>query len=171
MKKHNFVECGVHTGLLSLTICRYLEFEKQARTFWLFDTWKGLPSEGLSDAQASKVESTNRRLYGRDVYDLALRNFAQFPNAKLVRGALPGTLALANIERIAYLSIDLNNAWGEKAVIEQLWPKLCKGAMIVLDDYGWAGYEDQHDMWDSFARSVGAMIVTIPTGQGILMKW
>src|ERR1700733_11727570 len=30
----DFVECGVHTGLLSLTICNYLDFNETDRRFW-----------------------------------------------------------------------------------------------------------------------------------------
>src|SRR5476649_1558769 len=37
----DFVECGVHTGLLSLSICEYLKFGSLTdRKFWLFDTWE-----------------------------------------------------------------------------------------------------------------------------------
>ena len=167
----DFVECGVHTGLLSVTVCNFLDFAKLTdRKFWLFDTWAGVPVEGIEGEEQKKAKLTNLGLYDRDVFPLAQRNFAPFPNVKLVRGALPGTLAEANIEKIAYMSVDMNNMRAEKAVIEALWPKLSKGAMIVLDDYGFAGFEDQHDMWDEFARSVGRMVVTLPTGQGILIK-
>lgn len=166
----DFVECGVHTGLLSVTICNYLDFAKQDRKFWLFDTWSGLPVEGIEGAAAAKAKLINRSLFDRDVYALAVRNFEPFPNARLVRGALPATLELSSIEKIAYMSVDLNNMPAEKAVIEALWPKISQGTIIVLDDYGFTGFEDQHDMWDAFARSVGKMIVTVPTGQGILIK-
>jgi hypothetical protein len=166
----DFVECGVHTGLLSVTICNYLDFAKQDRKFWLFDTWSGIPVEGIEGEEAAKAELMNRSFYGSDAYELAVRNFEPFPNAKLVRGALPGTLELSSTEKIAYMSVDLNNVRAEKAVIEALWPKISKGAMIVLDDYGFTGHEDQHDMWDAFAQSVGKMIVTVPTGQGIVIK-
>ena len=38
----DFVECGVNTGILSLAVCDYLNFEKLAdRKFWLFDTFQG----------------------------------------------------------------------------------------------------------------------------------
>lgn len=42
----DFVECGVHTGLLSRTICEYLDFGRTGRNFWLFDTWTGIPTDG-----------------------------------------------------------------------------------------------------------------------------
>ena len=33
----DFVECGVHTGLLSVTVCEALQFATAPKTFWLFD--------------------------------------------------------------------------------------------------------------------------------------
>ena len=41
----DFVECGVGKGLLSKTIVSYLNFEKTGKTFFLFDTFEGIPTQ------------------------------------------------------------------------------------------------------------------------------
>jgi len=105
-----------------------------------------------------------------DCYEVARKNFAPFPNARLVRGILPESLANTQIERIAYLSMDLNNAVAEIATVECLWPKLSPGAIVVLDDYAFSGYEAQYRAWNDFAQSKGQMVLTVPTGQGLLIK-
>jgi hypothetical protein len=74
------------------------------------------------------------------------------------------------IEKIAYLSVDLNNSVAEKGTIEALWPKMVPNGMVVIDDYGWTAHHAQQSMWDDFAASKGTMIVTLPTGQGLLIK-
>ena len=66
--------------------------------------------------------------------------------------------------------MDLNNASAEKATIEVLWPKLVQGAIIVLDDYAFIRRVRQYDMWNEFAKSVGRSVLTLPTGQGLLIK-
>jgi O-methyltransferase len=165
----DFVECGVHTGLLSLTVAHFLNFAKVDRKFWLFDTFKGIPLEGLSVGEKSHAAQLNQEVYF-DCYDLTRRNFEPFPNVQLVRGILPDSLAETRIDKIAYLSIDLNNAIAEIATIERLWPKISPGAIIVLDDYAFQSYESQHSAWDNFAQGKNLMISTIPTGQGILIK-
>ena len=165
----DFVECGVHTGLLSLTVAHFVDFARLDRKFWLFDTFKGIPLERLSAGEKLHATELNKQVYF-DCYDLARSNFEPFPNAHLVRGILPDTLAEAQIDKIAYLSIDLNNAVAEIATIERLWPKLSPGAIIILDDYAFQGYESQHKAWNNFAQSMNLMILTIPTGQGILIK-
>src|SRR5882672_5699463 len=44
----DFVECGVNTGLVSGMVCRYLDFAKIKRTFFLFDTFAGIPLAGIA---------------------------------------------------------------------------------------------------------------------------
>ena len=44
------------------------------------------------------------------------------------------------------------------------------GGIILLDDYGWRDHEAQKSGWDEFARDRGVQILTMPTGQGLLIK-
>jgi hypothetical protein len=164
----DFVECGVHTGLLSMAVCDYLDFEKVDKKFYLFDTFEGIPLERLEGAERAHSEELNK-LY-LDVFDIATRNFSRFPNAELVRGPLPGTLDNVEISKIAYLSMDLNSEKYEKETIELLWDKLVPGAMIVLDDYAFGGHEAQYKMWNEYAQSKGKIVYTLPSGQGLLQK-
>jgi O-methyltransferase len=165
----DFVECGVHTGLFSLTICHTLNFASLPRRFFLFDTFNGIPTDHLVAPEADRAARANADVYG-DVYDVAKANFAPFPNAELVQGVLPDSLALAKLDRIAYLSVDLNNAAAERGVILALWDKLVPGAIVLIDDYAWVSCEAQYEMWNAFARSKGLAIATLPTGQGLLIK-
>ena len=165
----DFVECGVNAGLLSVTVAHFLNFSKINRTFWLFDTFAGVPIERVPMEERRHIASFNAKWYS-DCWDIAVRNFAPFPNAKLVRGILPDTLSEAPINRISYLSVDLNYAEAEMAVMERLWPKLTPGAIVVIDDYAFVGHEIQFQAWNEFARDKGQMILTVPTGQGLLIK-
>jgi O-methyltransferase len=162
----DFVECGVNDGWLSLTACEYLNFNRLEKSFLLFDTFRGIPSEQISD------EERPRALRHRYVecYEATCGRFAPFPRAKLVRGIVPDSLETVEIGNVAYLSIDMNIEKPERAAIEYFWPKLSPGAVVVLDDYAFAGYDAQHRSMDDFARSVGAPVLTVPTGQGLMIK-
>ena len=165
----DFVEFGVNAGLLSMTVCRYLDFATVDRTFWLFDTFGGIPEGEMTSKEERLRKERNSGIYS-DVFEIAKRNFAPFPNAVLVRGALPGTLDEVSINRIAYLSVDLNAASFEKASIERVWDRISVGAAIVLDDYAFEGHEEQNKMWDAFAAEHGQVVLTLPTGQGLIVK-
>lgn len=166
----DFVECGVYTGFLSLAIAHYTEFQNVDKTFWLYDTWEGIPLEQVADDEKAHAAGFNNAVYHKfDIFAHMQEAFAPFPNCKLVRGMLPDTLK-DGPEKIAYLSIDLNHMNAEKLVIEALWPKLVSGAIVVIDDYGWMGHEKQRKMWDEFAAAHGTSIGNLPTGQGLLIK-
>jgi O-methyltransferase len=83
---------------------------------------------------------------------------------------VPDTLPGAGIDRVCYLSIDMNIAWPERKAIEYFWPKLSPGAFVVLDDYGFHGFEEQLHCMNEFARNVGVEILALPTGQGLIAK-
>jgi O-methyltransferase len=169
-KDGDFVECGVHSGIFSGVICRALDWERQNRSFWLFDTWSGVPTARLKPDEAAVAESYNKDYHRRDIFDDVKRAFSGFPSCTLVRGELPETLVSVNLQKIAYLSIDLNNATYEKACIEQLWPKLVPGAIVVLDDYAFTKCRLQQDMWDDFAARHSISVASLPTGQGLIVK-
>ena len=167
----DFVECGVHTGRLSLALCKFLDFgAMNDRTFWLFDTWAGVPLINLTESEQVLEEERNSTVYkSKDVYSAVERAFSGFTNCRLIKGVLPGSLQDVDIKKIAYLSMDLGSAAAEKSCIDVLWPKLTSGAFVVID-YGWAAQKDKNDMWDSFAASQGITILTLPTGQGLLVR-
>ena len=64
----------------------------------------------------------------------------------------------------------MNIAYPEVAAIEFFWDKLVPGALVVLDDYGWTNNIEQKRAMDAFAAKKGVMILTMPTGQGLLIK-
>lgn len=165
----DFVCCGVNTGIMPLAICEYVNLDATDKRFWLFDTFHGLPPE-----QISAREHERNRLYENVMYpecfDLAKQNFAPFKNAQLVRGKVPDTLGLVQIDKVAYLSIDMNITYPERKAIEHFWPKLSSGAIVILDDYGFAPYIEQKESMDDFAQSVGIRVAMLPTGQGMMIK-
>ena len=162
----DFVECGVNLGWLSVTICHYLDFAKVDRSFYLFDTYEGIPAEQIAPDERARAALHNYS----ECYETARDRFAPFPNAKLVRGRIPDSLSDVSINKVAYLSIDMNIEKPERAAIEFFWPKVSSGGIVVLDDYGFGGYEAQHNSMDEFAAKVGVSILTLPTGQGMIVK-
>ena len=165
----DFVECGVNTGIFSLAIAEYFDFARCGKQFYLFDTFCGTPEEQMSAEEIDKRRRDNQ-LYYPDCYELAKANFAPYPNMNLVRGRVPDTLPLAPVEKVAYLSIDMNVAEAELAALTYYWDKLVPGAPIILDDYGWTGCESQKAAMDRFSQERQVPIVTLPTGQGLLYK-
>lgn len=166
----DFVECGVNTGICSLAVMHYTDFVKSNKKFFLFDTFEGMPMDQFSHAEvACGIDQVHKDSYS-DVWDLAQRNFAPYPNAVLVKGRVPESLATVSFEKVAYLAIDMNAAAPEIAAAEHFWEKMVPGAVMVLDDYGWVHHVNQKIAFDRFAEERGVKILNLPTGQGILIK-
>lgn len=165
----DFVECGVNTGIFALAIANYCNFASVDKKFFLFDTYCGTPEEQMSESEREKCVKDNQ-LYYPDCYELAKNNFAPYPNLLPIRGRVPEVLPSQDIGKVAYLSIDMNVAAAESAALEYFWDKLVPGAPVVLDDYAWKSCELQHESHNEFARSRNVPILTLPTGQGLIIK-
>ena len=165
-----FVECGVNTGITALAVCKFLKFGSPSDPpFYLLDTFHGIPEKQLSSAERAHGTFLNQEVY-YDCYEQVVDTFKPFPSVVIVRGEIPGTLDRIAADRISYLSVDLNNAFAEKQVLERLWDRLVTGAVVVLDDYGHRGHQEQRKIHDGFAQNKGLFVLPLPTGQGLLLK-
>ena len=162
----DFVECGVNKAFLSMSVMTYIDFKNiKDKKFYLFDTFCGL----VPDLVSGEDRAAHRNLYN-ECFDLVNETFKEYQNVIIVRGIVPATLAQVNIEKVAYLSIDMNCVQPEIEALKHFWPKMVSGGIIILDDYGFSGHEAQKRGADSFAESVGVKVLTMPTGQGLILK-
>lgn len=163
----DFVECGTNTGIMSLAICHYIDFNSTGKRFFLFDTYSGIPEDQIGPQEGHARE---QNLAYRDCFETARRNFSPFPSAILVRGKVPQTLPSQHIDKVCYLMLDMNIAAPECAALNYFWEKMVIGGIVLFDDYGWLGYDAQKNAHDAFAASRGVKILNLPTGQGMLVK-
>ena len=166
----DFAEFGVNTGILSAMILKSTKLSETDKRFFLFDTYEGIPVEQANESELDKAEYMNRELYKHDAYAVANEVFGEYENAVLVKGILPQSLADVKIDKLCFVSIDLNLVKPEMEVINEIWDKLVPGAYVVLDDYGFKGHTEQHVAWNDFAASKSRSIFQSPTGQGLLQK-
>jgi hypothetical protein len=171
----DFVECGVNRGFLSSAIMEHLDWNSLDRDFYLLDTFGGIDERCVSDRERQtgvlrrNVEDLRRGFYVRGV-DEVRANFAQWPRARIVIGAVPGTLPQVTAGRVAYLHLDMNNAPPETAALSYFWDRLAPGAPVLLDDYAYFGYTAQRLAVDGFAHTHGVTVCALPTGQGLIIR-
>ncbi|NRB00365.1 MAG: class I SAM-dependent methyltransferase [Rhodobacteraceae bacterium] len=171
----DFIECGVNRGFLSSAIMQDLDWNAQDRIFWLLDTFAGLDTEGISNEENDPgAAERDKKLFEVGLYSTELdeirANFEEWKDARIVVGSVPGTLEEVTSEQIAFASIDMNSAPPEIAAMEFLWPRFAPGAIILFDDYTYCGYRPQHEAIDDFATRHGVAVLSLPTGQGLLIR-
>jgi hypothetical protein len=151
----DFVECGTGRGFLASAICAYLDWTD--RPFHLFDTFE----------QSDRYESA---LFYADGAEPVRENFREYPGVQLVVGRIPESLSTVQIERVAFLHVDLNQAEPEEAAVRHFWPLLSPGGVMVFDDYGFARYADSRASANRLADELGFEIYSPPSGQGLVIK-
>jgi hypothetical protein len=97
-------------------------------------------------------------------------NFAEWHNAVIIQGVVPDILPTISITHVAFLHIDMNCAYPERAAFEFFWERLSPGGMVLLDDFAHRGYEQQAIEIAALASAKGVEVLSVPTGQGIIVK-
>lgn len=158
----DFVECGVHRGGYSRMLADYVDLASMPeRRLWLIDTYEGVPERFRRTDIAHPYDNCHQDI---------LATFAPWPNAMVVKGEIPDILSEVTPDRVCYLSIDLNCVEPSIAAAEHFWPLLTSGAAMVLDDYGFLVFRDQQLAFDDFARRHDVPLLSLPTGQGLVIK-
>lgn len=167
----DFVECGVFKGALARMIVDYIGFEKLQKKFYLMDTFEGLIEDQVTETEKGRGINVKKynNFYGNS-YDSVKNTFAFCDNVELIKGPIPDTLNQCPASRIAYLSIDMNCVAPEVAALEFFWDKIVSGGFVILDDYGFSAHLDQKNAHDKFAKSKSTEVLSLPTGQGLIIK-
>lgn len=168
----DFVECGVGKGILSKAVCKYIDFNSTEKSFYLFDTFSGIPLEdAASSSERKNMDFLNKAHFDSDYSEVIKKSFSAFPKVSLVKGKVPDSFSKVKLGAISYLSIDMNNSKAEIAAIDYLWNRLVVGAVVVLDDYAYGEeFRKQKNAWDEFAKKTNFEILSLPTGQGLIIK-
>ena len=171
----DFVECGVNRGFLSSAIMESLDWDKHSKIFYLLDTFEGLSAsmisegnEGIKELQRD-LNNKESEFYTKD-YPAVQKNFSSWANIRIIKGIIPQSLKEVTSNKIAFLHLDLNCAPPEVEALDYFWPKLVRGAIVLMDDYAYYGYEGQKKAMDVCISKYGLKILSLPTGQGILIK-
>lgn len=171
----DFVECGVNAGFVSSAIMQKLQWNSLGRRFYLIDTFAGPVLTQYSQEEVEKDrDSVAQRALEAGAYVTDMNrvraNFAEWPGATIVQGAVPRILECAEFGPIAFVHIDMNCALPERDAFEFFWDRLSPGAVVLFDDYSYYGHDCQRDAIDAVARTKGVDVLSLPTGQGLIMK-
>jgi hypothetical protein len=64
----------------------------------------------------------------------------------------------------------MNIAYPEGAASAHFWERLTPGAVVIYDDYASQAHAPQKLALDAFAAERDVRILSLPTGQGLLLK-
>src|SRR5665811_1161549 len=83
---------------------------------------------------------------------------------------VPQVLPSVHVQTVAFLHLDMNCAFPETEALRYFWARISPGGIVLLDDYNYFDYDAQGNALDAVARDLGAGILSLPTGQGMIVK-
>lgn len=152
----SFVECGCWRGgsaiLLALAARR---FGLEDRPIFLFDTFEGMTAPSAQDTDIlgrsaeSLLEQASDQRESADIWAYAsiedVRGNLQsagidLERVRLIQGDVRRTARKTRTGIIALLRLDTDFYDSTRAEMEALYPRLCPGGVLIIDDYGhWRG--------------------------------
>ncbi len=159
-----FVECGTGRGFMATGIAEYYDFHKSARPdFHLMDVFQ----KTLDDPHAYSNNPASFA-YTDDPVELEMW-FKKYRSIYIIPGLIPGSLSKLPDKPISFLHMDLNSAGAEEAALQSLKGSFRKGSIILFDDYGGVGGEDQALIHEAFAKDNNRELLVMPTGQALIV--
>ncbi|QQO17512.1 class I SAM-dependent methyltransferase [Bradyrhizobium diazoefficiens] len=151
----DIVECGVWRGGVSmLGALTLLSHADASRRIWLYDTFAGMAKPGAEDQSPwdgnnavrlwSKHKNDGRNDWCYAPLSEVRKNMLStgYPEDRItfVQGDVVETLGQHVPDKIAVLRLDTDWYASTKAELEILFPRLVKGGVLLIDDYGaWSG--------------------------------
>ena len=171
----DFVECGVNAGFISSAIMQRLNWSGIGKQFYLIDTFEGPVFDQFSknEIERGRMDIARQAMAaGAFVTDMdrVRDNFSEWRNVQVIRGRVPDILPSIPFGPVSFLHVDLNCAYPEREALRFFWNLLPPNGMVLLDDYAYFGHGAQAEAVDEFAASAGIEVLSLPTGQGLIIK-
>lgn len=175
--KGALVECGVwRGGSMMATALTLLRLDDTDRDLYLFDTFEGMTEPGNEDVkQGGRHASDVLQRETRDSSHWAIASIEEvrralfsvgYPRDRIhfVKGAVEKTLPESAPAEVALLQLDTDWYSSTKHELSQLYPRLARGGVLIIDDYGyWRG---ARQAVDEYIRENELTLLLIPIDHG-----
>jgi hypothetical protein len=151
----DIVECGVWKGGSMMAVAEsLLSLGESTRDLYLFDTYEGMaPPTGedvdIGGVTAESLLKQSDKMKEDSVWCCASLEMVRsavngvgYPVEKIhfVKGMVEQTIPFAAPDKIALLRLDTDWYESTRHEMEHLFPRLVKGGVLIIDDYGhWQG--------------------------------
>ncbi len=163
----SFAEFGVYrAGCAFMILSESLPHPR--RSYYLFDTFAGIPDSNLTERETA--EGFAGRLADVSLAQVQARLGRWTDRLVYVVGDIFKTLPETETGPLAFVHLDLNAAAVTEFALRYVWSRLLPSGIVVFDDYGWEGYQDQRLLVDAFFAEQKEALIALPTGQALAIK-
>jgi len=181
----DFVECGTWRGGLAALMVDKIKSNSVEKQLWIYDTFQGMVEPSTADGNTAIDEFNSKKISNSDysnwcraTLDLVKNTISQVDEnfdeyTKFIVGKVEDTLLeKQNIpNKISILRLDTDWYESTKIEFEVLYPLVCVGGIIIVDDYStWQGSNKATEEFlstqdlDSYLKNIS------PNGSLIIQK-
>ena len=160
----DFFEFGCYEGYTALLIRAYLKniyFDNnQARKYFWFDRFSG-------GGPQKTVPLSHKNSYER-----AFKRSLNYDDIILIKGDLSYTYLSQDVFRsrkVAFAHFDTNNFKLEKDLLVEVYKNSGPGSVFLFDDFAMMPFRKQNEFYSKFFEDKGHEILSLPTGQGVVL--
>jgi len=163
----DFAECGVYKGGTAYLISLILkDNSNHQKTLHLFDTFSGMPKSANEDKSHHKEGDY------QDTSVEAVKDFlSDYSFVEFHPGLIPDTFESVTNKKFAFVHIDVDIYQSIKDCCEFFYERMTKGGIMIIDDYGFQGYElAAKKAVDDFFIEKSEIPITLRNGQCLVLK-
>ncbi len=155
-------ECGAFRGAASYLICRRIA--GSGKKHHVFDSFEGLSNPQPEDGtywQSGDLSSSE---------DVVRELLKEFDNVVYHKGWIPEKFHEVENSKFSFVHLDVDLYQPTMDSLVFFYKRTCPGGIILCDDYGFVTCPGATKAMDSFFAEKPEEIVSLPTGQGFVVK-
>ena len=155
----DLVECGVFKGgsamMMAYSMQEFNKDHNEEKKLWLYDTFEGMANPSVHDENILNQKATyelkknKKKENQNDIWAYSPMSYVDKnikktginqKNIVFIKGLVENTLLNIKPKKISLLRLDTDFYESTKKELEELYPLLEVGGVIIIDDYGhWKG--------------------------------
>lgn len=164
----DLAECGCYVGTSAFFIAQASTHGK----LYLFDSFQGLSTPDATDLNVEEsVMPWSESGGDLTASEATVRhNLASYDSVVILPGWIPERFSEVADSQFRLVHIDVDLYQPTRDSLNFFYPRLVKGGVIVMDDYGFKTCPGATRAANELAASEGIEILHLATGQGVIMK-
>jgi hypothetical protein len=162
----NIAECGCFEGATSY----FMASESPDTPLFIFDSF-----EGLSEPDVNDRSNLGSNLYWKQgdlssTEEKLKETLKEFKNISIYKGWIPERFSEVKNKyfRLVHIDVDLYQPTLDSLTF--FYPRMSKGGVIIMDDYGSTTCPGAHKAAEEFMKNREEHIIHLPTAQGVIIK-
>lgn len=151
---HDFVEVGCWHGHSSYMICHLIKKYKKNINLNIFDSFKGLSKETISDKNLLKFNDNQilkiRRQFEANEDFVKNEVLGEFDFINIYKGWVPEKFYILKNKKFSFVHIDVDLYEPTIESLKFFYPRLIDGGVIVCDDYNSKVFDGAKRACDEF---------------------